>query len=132
MEIDFRAILAGDVALIGLVSTRIYPSTYPQSATDPCIRYTKITGSDALHMQGADGLDFSLMQLDVRAASAASALAVRNALRALLNPFSGIQGATDFRLITLRDDRGIRFELTGAQEFYTISLDFDVISRAAA
>ena len=132
METDFRAILAGSTVLTNFVSTRIYPSTYAQNSANPAIRYAKITGADALHMQGSDGLDFSTIQIDVRAKTAAEVLSIRDALRALLNAYSGTQGSTKFLLISLRDDRGVKFETTGPQSFYTTSLDFDVTSRASA
>jgi hypothetical protein len=132
MENDFRAILAGSTTLTALVSTRIYPSTYVQNSGNPAIRYAKITGADALHMQGTDGLDVSTMQIDIRAKTAAEVLSIRDALRTLLNPYSGTQGSTQFSLISLRDDRGVKFETTGAESFYTASLDFDVTSRASA
>lgn len=132
MEADFRALLATDATLIGLVSTSIYPSTYAQAATSPAVRYFKVTGAPGLHMQGSDGLSSDLMQVDARADTASSALAVRDALVARLNTFRGIQGATDFQLISLRDDRGVQFDNTGPQSFYTASLDFDCWSRAAA
>jgi hypothetical protein len=120
------------VTLVGLVDTRIYPATYAQAKADPAIRYQKITGAIGLHMQGSDGLSTDLMQVDVRALTAASALAVRDAIVTLLHGFQGVQGATDFKLIALRDDRGVQFEKTEAASYYTASLDFDVYSRAAA
>ena len=132
MENDFRAILAGSVALIARVGAQIYPVIYPQGVAGNAVRYSKVTGADALHMQGKDGLEVSVMQVDVRASKVAEVLAIRDALRDLLDAYSGIQGGTDFQLISLRDDRGVQFDTTGAQEFYTTSLDFDVHSRAAA
>lgn len=132
MEQDFRAILAGHAPLIALVGTRIYPSTYPQGAADPAIRYTKISDTDQPHMKGRDGLWSSIVQVDVRAATAEQALAARDVLVGLLNPYRGQKASTDFRLIQLRDDRGIQFEKTDAKSYYTISLDFDVIYRRAA
>lgn len=131
MEADFRAILAGHAPLIALVGTRIYPSTYPQGATDPAIRYQKVSGITGLHMQGSDGLTESIMQIDVRATSAASALAVRDVLVALLHPFRGIQGDTDFRLIKVDNDRGIRHEKPVDKDYYTASLDVRIWSRVA-
>lgn len=138
METDFRALLAGDVAIIRLVAGRIYPAAYAQNAADPCVRYQKISGSIGLHMQGSDGLSTDLMQIDVRAAAgssgegAAKALAIRDALVALLHGYRGLVGSTQFQLIALRDDRGVQFETSGAKSYYTTSLDFDVYSRAAA
>jgi hypothetical protein len=132
METDFRALLAGDGTLAGLVSSRITPSTYAQGTSANAVRYQKVTGSTGLHMQGSDGLNSALMQVDVRAANAIEALAIRDAIVSLLHGFRGEQGTTAFQLIQLRDDRGVSFEETGAEKFYTTSLDFDVWSRAAA
>jgi hypothetical protein len=132
METDFRALLATDPTIIDLVATRIFPSTYAQGATDPAIRYLKVTSSIGLHTQGSDGLTSAVVQVDVRATTAAVAISIRDAIVALLHGFKGQQGATDFKLIALQDDRGIGFENTGPQSFYTASLDFDVRSRAAA
>lgn len=138
MEADFQYLLANHPALTALVGTRIYPSTYAQGATDPCIRYQKIGGGPGLHMQGSDGLSNNLMQLDIRARTAASALAVRDVLigehgtGGLLHPFRGGVGATDFRLIALVDggDRGLRHEKPNNVDYYTNSLDFRIWSRA--
>jgi hypothetical protein len=139
MESDFRAILAGYAALIALVGTRIYPSAYAQGATDPCIRYQKITGGTGLHMQGSDGLDDAQVQVDIRGLTVASVIAVRDVLigthgtGGLLHPYRGIVGDTDFRLIRLVDggDRGIRHEKPNDVDYYTASLDFRIWSRAA-
>jgi hypothetical protein len=133
METDFRAILAGDATISGLVTTagvtRIYPSAYAQGAASPALRYMRVSGAPGLHMRGSDGLDSALMQVDCRAASAASALAVRDALVAKLHGFSGAQGGSYFQLIALQSDRGVRFDDTGPTAYYTASLDFECWSR---
>ena len=131
LEADFRAILAGHAPLTALVSTRIFPTTYPQTAANPAIRYTKVSGTIGLHMQGSDGLTETLMQIDVRAATFASMIGVRNVLVALLHPYRGIVGTTDFRLISLANDRGAQFEKPDAIEYHTTSLDFSIFHRAA-
>lgn len=131
MEADLVSLITGDGTVSGLISTRLYPAVYAQGATNPCARYRKITGSPGVHMQGSDGLNFDLVQIDVRATTAASAVAVRDALRALLHAYSGTVGSTSFKLIRLRDDRGIGHEKTDSQEFYTASLDWDVTWRTA-
>jgi hypothetical protein len=134
METDFRALLANHAALSALVGTGIYPSAYAQGATDPCIRYQKITGSTGLHLRGSDGLSSNLVQVDIRALTALSALAVRDVLVALLHPYRGVVGGTDFRRISLADggDRGVRHEKPNDVDYYTASLDFDVIYRRVA
>lgn len=144
MENDFFGILTGHAALTALVPVaRIYPVVYAQAAASPAMRFTKVTGNTGLHMQGSDGLTRSTMQIDIRAkvldgqAAYGKVIAIRNVLigthgtGGLLHPYSGIQGTTDFRLIQLQDDRGTVHEKTGAEEFYSASLDFDVWSKAA-
>ena len=139
MEDDFYALLTEHAPLIALVPAgKITPSTYTQGATGTVVRYQVIDSATGIHMQGSDGLASTLMQVDVRAASVAAVKAVRDVLvgrhgvGGLLHPYRGIIGDTRIQLIQLRSDRGIRFEKTAAQEFYTASLDFDIWSRAAA
>lgn len=132
MDADFRAILAGHAALTNLVSTRIYPVQYPQAAASPAVRYTVINAAPGLHMQGSDGLTETLMQIDVRATTFASSVAIRDVLVALLHPYRGLVGNTDFRLIRLSSDRGAQFEKPANFEYFTTSLDFQIWSRAAA
>ena len=131
MEIDFKNLLTGDPAILALVETRITPSVYSQATADPAIRYQKITGNIGLHMQGSDGLSSDLMQVDVRSATAAETISIKAAIIARLHGFEGRQGSTDFRVIALRDDRGVKFEKTDSKSYYTCSMDFDVWSRRA-
>lgn len=132
MEIDFRAVLAGHTALTDMVGSRIYPVQYPQGVANPALRYRVISATTGLHMQGSDGLSETLMQVDVRAGGFDQAVAVRDELVALLHPFRGVQGDTEFRLIRLETDRGVDFERPDSVEIWTASIDFRVWSRVAA
>lgn len=129
LEVDFRAVLLADATLAGKVGTRIYPSAYAQGAASPAIRCMRIAGAPGLHMQGSDGLDSALMQVDCRADTAASAMSVRDAVVARLHGFSGSQGSTHFQLVALQADRGVQFDDTGPTAYYTASLDFECWSR---
>jgi hypothetical protein len=129
MDTDFRALLLA--AVTSLVSTRVSPTTYPQNSASPAVRYRKITGAPGLHMQ---------RQRRAQLRSDAGRRAGRNCGRNARNPrrgsrcahaYAGTQGSTAFQLIQLRDDRGVNYETNGAQQFYTTSLDLDVIWRAA-
>jgi len=138
MEDDFYALLSTHAPLTNLVpADKITPSTYSQGVAGTVIRYQVIDSAPGLHMGGSDGLASSLMQVDIRAGSVAAAKAVRalligkHAVGGLLHPYRGVVGETEFQLINLRSDRGIRHEKPGSQDFYTASLDFDVWSRAA-
>lgn len=134
MEQDFYTLLSTDASLIALVDDRIDPSVFSQGTGNPCIRYQKVTGGPGIHHGGSDGLSSDLMQVDVRARTAASALAVRDAMVALLHPYTGTVGNTDFLLIYLVEggDRGIRHEKPNDVDYYIASLDFRIQSRAAA
>lgn len=132
MEKDFRALLANHAPLIALVGTRIYPVTYAQGSEAPAIRYNVINSTPGLHMQGSDGLTDTLIQVDIRGTTYQSVIAVRDVLSALLHAFRGVQGATDFRIISVSADRGVRFEKPDNIGFYTASIDFNIWSRVAA
>jgi len=138
MEADFFALLASHAPLtLWVPAERITPTQYAQATGGPCLRYTRIDGSTGLHMQGSDGLSNTLMQLDVRGTDYSSVIAVRHILLGahgvggLLHPYRGVVGDTEFRLISLRSDRGMRFEKPDSVEYHTTSLDFDLWSRAA-
>lgn len=137
MEADFRALLLAAVtSFVGsnAAGSAVYPTNYPQGAPSPAARYKKITGADEMHMKGSDGLHRDVLQVDARAATEAEVLAIRDAIvtgAAKLHTYSGTQGATAFQLIACRDDRGTQYETNGAQQFFTLSLDLDVIWRAA-
>jgi hypothetical protein len=136
MESDFRTILTTHAPLTAIVpATSIHRAYYPQSSPDPAIRITKVAGDIGLHMQGSDRLTESVMQIDIRtraAGGAAQLVSIRSILLALLHPYRGIVGATNFRLISLSNDRGEAFEKPATIEYLTGSLDFDVWSRPAA
>jgi len=136
MEADFYAILTGHTALTNLVpATKITASNYKQGATGTLIRYSKVSGITGIHMTGSDGLSDSLMQIDIRGLASSGigpVMAVRDVLVAVLHPYRGIQGSTDFQVINLTNDRGVQFEKPDTVEYFTCSLDFNVWSRAAA
>lgn len=131
-DADFRAILANHAPLIAHVGTRIYPVNFPQAVEHPAVRYNKINGNIGLHMQGSDGLPDTLMQIDVRGTTALSVITVRDILVELLHAYRGTQGSTDFRIVYLNADRGLRHEKPNNVDLYIATLDFSILSRAAA
>lgn len=125
MEAALHALLAGYAPLTALVSTRIYWNHYPQSAADPAVRLTKVTGAPGYHMQGSDGLQASIVQIDVRALTFGSAVAVRNAIVSRLHAKRIEQGTIEFKGIFLRDEQQT-FEKTDTESYHRFRLDFDV------
>ena len=131
MEADFRSLLVGDPALVGLVAARVYPKTYAQATVDPAVRYTRITGGVGVHMRGSDGLFSATMQVDARALTEKEALAIQDAIIERLHCFRGVEGTTDFRLIVLDSGPRGAFDDTGPKSYFTTSMDFAVSYRAA-
>lgn len=131
MQSALRSLLTGDATLAALVSTRIYWNAIPQDAADPCVVLYKITGAPGVHMQGSDGLESSIVQIDVRALTVTSMWAVRDAIITKLHAFSGQQGSVLFRGIFLRDERQTS-EKPGTVLYHRASLDFDIWSKSAS
>lgn len=131
MQADFRALLVTDAPLAALVSTRVYWNAIPQDAADPAVVMYLIDSAPGYAMGGADGLTSSLVQIDVRAVSAASMWAIRDAIVTALSGYAGTQGDTDFRGVFQRGERQSS-EKPGTVLYHRSSLDFEVFSRAAA
>lgn len=131
MESALRALLAGYAPLVALVGTRIAWNTIGQAWADPNVTLFKITGQPGYHMAGPDGLDASIVQVNVRALSYDSMIAVRNAIVACLSGHSGVQGAFEFVGIFVTGERQ-NFEKVDTATYHTAQIDVDVHSRVAA
>lgn len=133
MQADLRTLLVGDAALTGLVSTRIYWNSIPQSAASPCVVMFLIDGGEGYSMSGRDGLDRSLVQIDVRAVdpNVAQMWAVRDAIRNVLSGYRGTVGSTDFEVILQQGERQTS-EKPDVTLYHRSSTDWEIWSRAAA
>lgn len=131
MQGDLRALLAGDSTLAGLVAGRIYWNAIPQDTGDPCVVMYLIDGAEGYAMGGRDGLNQSLVQIDVRAVTVASMWAVRDAIVAVLDAYRGTVGDTEFRGIFRNGERQSS-EKPGTQLYHRSSMDWTIWSRAAA
>lgn len=121
MEELLRSLLVADAPLVALVSTRIFWNAIPQDAADPCVVLYKITGAPTYHMHGSDGLEASIVQIDVRALSVTSMWAVSRAIQGKLSGYKDV----NFRGIFLRSDRQSS-EKPGTTLYHRSSQDFDV------
>ena len=88
------ATLAGDAAVSALVGTRIYPLMIPQqvyteSTKQPCIVYTLEGRSRQVRYSGTDTLVRGNLAIDCYARTYAAAQALADAVRALLEDYSG-------------------------------------------
>lgn len=82
---------AGGVA--ALVSDRIYPSVAKEGATFPMLVYTLVSAVPSNTLDGDDGLDNALVQVDAIAETFTAAKALADAVRALMT------SGSDFRCV---------------------------------
>lgn len=132
MEAEFRGLLAEDAAVKALVGPRIYWNMIPQNAASPCVALYKITRQADAHHGGPSGLDFTLVQVDVRSAVQGSgtqayrdALAVRDAIVALLHAKRLSRENVEFKSIHLTNERQTS-EKPGSDLYHRVSLDFEM------
>ena len=125
MEVALRALLAAYAPLAALVGTRITWNEIPQGAADPNVSLFNVVPGVSYTYAGPSTLRGALVQINIRALTYASAVAVRDALEARLSGFSGVQGAVEFGGIFLRDTRSAT-EKPGATLYHTIQMDFEV------
>lgn len=132
MEEALTALLLADTSLDALVGDRIYWDTVPQGKASPVVVMYLISDAPDYHAVGPSGLVDSLVQIDCRGTTKASALAVARAVQNVLSGYSGTQGAVRFHPILKVAGRS-SFERTDAGEkFYVASADYEVWSGAAA
>lgn len=87
-----------------LVGTRTYPDWARSSAKFPYVTLT-VSGSQVLHQQqGAVGLKMYAIQLDIWAANPAQRDSVFEAVRNILDGWSGTRDGVDIRVVDLQGD----------------------------
>ncbi len=131
METDLVALVAGDTALSALVGTRIAWNAVPQGEADPNIALFQVVSGAGYTTHGADDLQRTVVQANIRALTYTSALAVRDALRARVSGYRGRVGATQFGGIFIRAERH-RSEKPNDILFHQIQVDIEIWSRSAA
>jgi hypothetical protein len=131
METALRALLAGYAPLTSLVSTRIAWNAIGQGWADPNVVLYKITGAPGYHMQGPDGLESSIVQINVRALTYGNMIQVKGAIIDRLSGFRGSMGDTAFQGIFKTGERQA-FEKVDTNTYHTCQIDWEVHSRAAA
>ena len=93
------ATLAADAAVSALVGTRIYPLMIPQqvyteSTKQPCLVYTLDGRARQVRFAGTDTLVQGSLTVDCYARTYAAAQALADAVRALLEDYSGTMTGT--------------------------------------
>lgn len=126
MQENLRALLVNSAAVAGLVEARIVWNHLPQATQRPAIVLYKISGAIGISMRGSDGLEGSLVQIDIQAPTVDSMFAIRDAVVAVLH---GYRDET-FRGIFMQSERQDS-DLLVSGLVHRSSLDFQVWALAA-
>jgi hypothetical protein len=129
MESDLRALIIGDSAVNAMVGDRVYPLLLPQQPTLPAIAYQRISSSHVHSHSGVSGYCTARVQFACYAQSFAEAASLGDKLRAAIDAWAGVQGATSFAGILLLDERDA-FEEEALS--FRKDLDFEVQYQYAA
>lgn len=125
MENDLVGMLLSTPAVAQLVANRVWPNARPQGVPTPCVVVRKISGGRDYADDGEIGIAPARMQLDCSAATYTDAKRLARLVIAKLSNFVGVYGETDFRLVTLDDEREDREGGTNNAEYlHRVSLDF--------
>lgn len=90
IKTSLYSLLANDASITSLVGTRIYPMWAPPDTTLPYMIVTRIDEQDfAPTMAGPGDTDFAVLQVDIWAGSSLDAEAIKQALRNLLDGYTG-------------------------------------------
>ena len=88
LEAGIFALITGAPSVSALIATRLFPTTLPEGVTLPAVRYLTAGGSNQPTFQ-TSGMQRWRFQFDCIGATPDDAFAVRTALIALLNGWSG-------------------------------------------
>ena len=124
-EDQLRAFLIAEPTVNALIGAKIYPDNAPQGAALPYVTYFRASGPRVRSLKGPSGLSHPRIQLDVLAASRASAKAIASAIRNLVDGYRGAMGSLTVQTIRVENDMDFSEdpEHAGEQTIYGVSLD---------
>ncbi|MGE4339151.1 MAG: DUF3168 domain-containing protein [Pigmentiphaga sp.] len=126
MQAALISLLLGDAGVIAIVGSRVHAVALPQGTGWPALVLQVIGGAPAYHMQGADRLVTSRVQIDCYGMAVGQAAALAAAVKALLGGFRATHGGVRFQGVFLESERQ-GFEMSSAPDKgFRISLDFMV------
>lgn len=117
--------LSGWAALAALVGTRIYPLQAPQNAAAPFITYQRISAPRLRSLAGGSGQANPRIQIDVYAASYASAKAAATQVRLALDNLVGTVAGVKIHACSLENDRDL-IDTSADPDLYRVSHDFTI------
>lgn len=86
-----------------LAGVRVYPRT-PQSPTFPLVRYTRLTTSRSLALDGNVGVTDATIQIDCMAESYSDAKTLADSVRVILHGYTGAWNTLTARLVKLETE----------------------------
>lgn len=132
MEADFHKLLASLAALAGLPAERVTPNRRGQGEGLPAIVYQTVSGPREQSDDGFIGIVQKRMQVDCYARTYTEAKRLAGRVILGLEAFRGVLGDTDFRLITVEDERdGDDAAGDRPEQPQHVSIDFMVWSGVA-
>ncbi len=124
MDEAFHALLVADPAIAARLGDRVFWGVAAQGVALPALVLTIVSGADAPHLTGTDGLWRYRVQVDCYGLNRPSALLLSRDVTALLNGYAG-GGFNCIFLDATRED----FEDAAADRPTRVSLDFTIIWR---
>ena len=118
--------VTSNTAVAAFINTRLYANNMPQNSIYPAITYERIAGMK-VHTQGQDsGVAETLYQFTIYSEQFDEAVNIREALRPVLQDFSGDIGSKGVTVLAvLMDDGGEGYD--SSVEKYYQRLDFEII-----
>lgn len=95
---------AGVTAIVGTSPVRIYPVVRPQGGDMPALTYARMSGGHDHNLQGSSGTAIPTFELDCFGDTYAQADALAEAIRQVMQGFSGTMGSVAVKSVILDDE----------------------------
>lgn len=104
IETALYAIIIGDATVYSLIETRVYPNIIPQGADMPAVTYQQISGVRDHAFSGPNGLVSARFQINCWSDSYSEARQLSEAVRKLLDGYSGTVNTREIQSIMLENE----------------------------
>ena len=128
MQSDLRTILTGDAGVAALVGSKIYWSEVPQGKKRPLVCLHLVSETNNHTMGGTVDLEDATVQVDCWGNTLTDALAVSEAVKAVLDGYSGTVSSTVFQGVFRRSERqDFQKPGNGEGKYHRVSSDYQVL-----
>lgn len=105
-----------DATVSGLIGRRVYPHNIPQDTIFPAIRYTEISSPRDHCLDGAQDMVPSRWQIDCLGSSYTNARAIADAVRGVLDDYTGTVGSVVIQRVHLAEESDFYSEQPGLDQ----------------